>query len=409
LANAIEVQGVSKFFRLYHEKTQSLKERAITIGRRSFDDFWALEGIDIEVEQGSTMGLLGHNGSGKSTLLKCIAGILQPTSGEIRTVGRIAALLELGAGMQPDLTGRENIFLNGSILGLSKRDLEKRFDDIVEFSELQQFIDTQVRFYSSGMYVRLGFAVAVNVDPDILLVDEVLAVGDEAFQRKCLDRVKQFQTEGRTIIVVTHAPDLVRMVCDHAAVLDHGVKVADGTPGEAVRVFREHLLQHEEYVTEHAGGHNEVEQIDVLTPPPPPIHVDGVHFEYPHCDEREYLLPREPLDIRIGWVAEQLVEAAIMHIFVHGQNGVLLFSTNTEELKIPLRNLEGKGEVIFHIDEVPLFDGNYLVTIGLTNAASEVYQWLEQQHRFAVMNPGLELGLLALHVHGELRGEDEPQ
>ena len=177
--------------------------------------------------------------------MKCIAGILQPTMGEIVTRGRLAALLELGAGFHPELTGRENIYLNGSILGFSKRDIDRVFDEIVEFSELDKFIDMQVRHYSSGMYVRLGFAVAVNVDPDILLIDEVLAVGDEAFQRKCLERVARFQREGRTILFVTHAADLVRKICDRAIVLDHGETVIDAAPGEAVRTFREHLLHGE--------------------------------------------------------------------------------------------------------------------------------------------------------------------
>src|SRR5262249_37075034 len=241
VAAAIEVRGVSKQFRLYHEHYTSLKERVIHFGRIPYEPFWALRDIDFDVEEGSTVGLLGHNGSGKSTLLKCVAGILQPTSGEILTRGRVAALLELGAGFNHELTGRENIFMNASILGLSKKETEKIFDEIVEFSELEKFIDMQVRHYSSGMYVRLGFAVAVNVDPDILLVDEVLSVGDESFQRKCLDRVARFQKEGRTILVVTHAADLVRQVCEHAVVLDHGAIVIDAAPGEAVRAFRESL------------------------------------------------------------------------------------------------------------------------------------------------------------------------
>src|SRR5690242_11446998 len=222
MAPAIEVLDLAKRFRLSSEKYQSLKERIIHFGATTHEELWALRDIQLAVETGTTVGLLGHNGSGKSTLLKCIAGILQPTQGEIRTVGRIAALLELGAGFHPELTGRENVFLNGSILGLSQKEIRKRFDEIVAFAELEDHVDRQVRHYSSGMYVRLGFAVAVNVDPDILLVDEVLAVGDEAFQRKCLNRVQEFQKEGRTIIVVTHVPDLVRQVCHKAAVLDHG-------------------------------------------------------------------------------------------------------------------------------------------------------------------------------------------
>ncbi|MDQ1467610.1 MAG: lipopolysaccharide transport system ATP-binding protein, partial [Actinomycetota bacterium] len=240
MANAVEVRAVSKRFRIHHDK--SLKERVLSIGRSSREEFYALRDIDLDIAVGSTVGLLGHNGSGKSTLLKCIAGILAPTSGTIERVEKIAALLELGAGFQQDLTGRENIFLNGAILGMSRRDLERRFDDIVAFSELEQFIDSQVKHYSSGMYVRLGFAVAVNVEPDLLLIDEVLAVGDEAFQRKCMERVREFQREGRTIVFVTHAPDLVRQICDRAIVLDHGKIVLDGAPGEAVRSFREHLF-----------------------------------------------------------------------------------------------------------------------------------------------------------------------
>src|SRR4051795_7365883 len=239
---AIEIRHVSKHFRLYHEHYSSLKEKMIHFGRIPFEDFVALHDIDFEIEQGSTVGILGHNGSGKLTLLKCVAGILQPTTGEIRTRGRVAALLELGAGFNHELTGRENVFMNASILGLSRKDTERIFDEIVAFSELERFIDMQVRHYSSGMYVRLGFAVAVNVEPDILLVDEVLAVGDEAFQRKCIERVKQFQKEGRTILFVTNSPDQLRTICDRVAVLDHGELVASGPPGEAIGSFRAHLL-----------------------------------------------------------------------------------------------------------------------------------------------------------------------
>jgi ABC-2 type transport system ATP-binding protein len=228
---AIEICEVSKRFRLYHEKYTSLKERAIHMGRIPHEDFWALSDINIEIAEGETLGLLGHNGSGKSTLLKCIAGILQPTTGFIKIRGRIAALLELGSGFHPDLSGRENVYLNAAILGISKREISKRFDDIVEFAEIGDFIDNQVKYYSSGMYVRLGFAVAVNLDPDILLVDEVLAVGDENFQRKCIDRVRQFQREGRTIVFVTHGPDMTRQICDRVAVLDGGSVVALGPPG----------------------------------------------------------------------------------------------------------------------------------------------------------------------------------
>src|SRR5271163_1917571 len=206
---AVEVQDVSKRFRLYNEKYSSLKEKMIHAGRVPYEDLWALRDINFEVNEGETVGILGRNGSGKSTLLKCVCGVLQPTSGQVVVRGKLAGLLELGAGFQEELSGRENVYLNGSMLGLSRSEVDKVFDDVVAFAELEQFIDNQVKFYSSGMYVRLGFAVAVNVDPDVLVIDEVLAVGDERFQLKCLDRIRTFQEEGRTILFVSHNADQV--------------------------------------------------------------------------------------------------------------------------------------------------------------------------------------------------------
>lgn len=213
----IRVVDVSKSFSL--NKQKSLKERVVNLGRerKHRDAFTALRDVSFEVESSTTLGLIGHNGSGKSTLLKTIGGILSPDKGYVERRGRLAALLEVGAGFHGDLTGRENVFLNASILGLTRKQTERYFDDIVAFADIgDQFIDTQVKFYSSGMYVRLAFAVAVHVDPEILLVDEVLAVGDEPFQRKCMERIKQFQREGRTIVLVTHALDTVRQLCDRA-------------------------------------------------------------------------------------------------------------------------------------------------------------------------------------------------
>lgn len=231
----IRVVDLSKRFRLNHEK--SLKERFLRHGRRP-EDFWALRNVQFEVGEGHTLGLIGPNGSGKTTLLKLIGGILEPTSGHVERWGRVAALLELGAGFHEDLTGRENVYLNASLLGLTTKQTNRYFDDIVAFSGVEKFIDNQVKFYSSGMYVRLAFAVAVHVDPEILLVDEVLAVGDEPFQRKCMDRIRQFQNEGRTIIFVTHSLDLVGTLCDRVILLENGHLLVDGLPVEALEMFR---------------------------------------------------------------------------------------------------------------------------------------------------------------------------
>ena len=232
-----------------------MKQRLL-VTRSKAEDFWALREVSFDIEQGSSVGLIGHNGSGKTTLLKCIAGILRPTTGSIRLRGRMAALLELGAGFHPELTGRENVYLNASFLGLSRRDTDRVYDDIVGFAELEDFMDNQVKFYSSGMLVRLGFAVAVHVDPEVLLIDEVLAVGDESFQQRCIDRVRRFQADGRTIVLVTHALDTVVDVCDRAVMLDHGLVHMDGAPSEVVRELRHRLLSdHDANFVAEQGSH----------------------------------------------------------------------------------------------------------------------------------------------------------
>jgi ABC-2 type transport system ATP-binding protein len=408
MTTAIEIEDVSKRFRLYHEKFTSLKERAIHFGKVPFEEFWALHDISIDVEEGETVGLLGHNGSGKSTLLKCIAGILQPTSGEIRTRGRLAALLELGAGFHPDLSGRENVYLNASLLGLSHREIDKKFDDIVGFAELESFIDNQVKFYSSGMYVRLGFAVAVNMDPDILLVDEVLAVGDESFQRKCLDKVHQFQKEGRTIVFVTHSADLVRQVCDRAAVLDHGKMVMLGTAGEAVRSFREHLLNKESYEDAAGDASNNgsgpdgeavEEAVDFGTSQERKrnfkVRITSVRFEHPNEKEREALVPGEALTIHVGYETTEPIDDVVFGVGVYDERGNALFGWNTDLLGIDVGTLAEKGEVTFLLESMPLLDGSYPVTIGVhSHDEGTVYDWQEQRHRFQVMNPGRAAGIM---------------
>ena len=406
---AIEIRHVSKHFRLYHEHYSSLKERMIHFGRIPFEDFVALDDIDISIEEGSTVGILGHNGSGKSTLLKCVAGILQPNEGEIVTRGRLAALLELGAGFHPELTGRENIFMNASILGLSKRDISKVFDEIVAFAELEKFIDMQVRHYSSGMYIRLGFAVAVNVDPDILLVDEVLSVGDEAFQRKCIERVKSFQNEGRTILFVTHAPDLIRKICERGIVLDHGEMVADTLPGEAVRTFRETLqrsglaeptVEAAEAATE--AAENAGAEIShggrMAASATHRVKFTSVSFDHPGTlVGRTWLLPDEAMTIRVGFHASEPTDDLLFGIAIHDIDGNTIFGTNTKIAGVAVPVADGDGQVIFDFEHIPLLDGSYLVTLAIQSTdEGTVYDWSEQQYQFSVMNPARTAGLVAL-------------
>jgi ABC-2 type transport system ATP-binding protein len=403
---SIEISDVSKRFRFFHEKYTSLKERAIHMGKIPYEDFWALKDINFEIYQGQTMGLLGRNGSGKSTLLKCIAGILTPTTGEIRTRGRLAALLELGAGFHSDLSGRENVFLNASLLGLSRKEVAARFDDIVAFSELEAHIDQQVKYYSSGMYVRLGFAVAVNVDPDVLVIDEVLAVGDERFQRKCLDRVKEFQDEGRTIIFVSHSPDQVRAICDEAVVLSDGRMVGHGTPGEAVRIFREHLLEAGEILS---LGHGEEEvapadasvPVNVIDPTDRlhPIRITEVTSEHPSTDDQPYVVTGDPLVIRVRYTAAERTSTASFVIEMHDDMGRILLRTVSGDLGMEFDIPSGQGTVAFRYESFPFSDGVYDVSAGVEHrAGGELYDWKESAVRVEVMNPTKTVGLLNLPV-----------
>ena len=235
----IEIAGVTKEFTLRHRR--SLKELVVAAVRRQdlgINTFKALDGVTFDVHQGEAVALLGFNGSGKSTLLKLISGVLRPDGGRVRTRGRVAGLIEVGAGFHPDLTGRENVFLNGAILGMTKKQIEDAYESIVEFSEIPDFMDTEVKFYSSGMFLRLAFAVAVHSDPEVFLIDEILAVGDEPFQRKCLDEIRGLSDQGKTLVIVSHDLNMVSDLCERGVLLDKGVKVADGPSKDVVRRMR---------------------------------------------------------------------------------------------------------------------------------------------------------------------------
>ena len=264
----VVVDHVSKKYRLYRERNASIKAAVMRGGRAKVDVFWAIEDVSFEVEEGSTTALIGENGSGKSTMLKCLAKILRPDKGSVKVTGKMSALLELGAGFHPELSGRENVFLNGAILGLKQKELLARFDDIVDFAGIGQFIDEPVKNYSSGMYVRLGFSVAINVDPDILIVDEVLAVGDEAFQRKCLERFSDLKRNGKTVIIVSHSMTSVVTMCDHAIWFKKGHKMADGAPREVVEAYTGSIVLGEHRPADKGdrwgSGEARIERVEVL-------------------------------------------------------------------------------------------------------------------------------------------------
>ena len=390
---AIEVTDICKQFKLYDEKHTSLKERVIHGGKMPYTPFWALRDVNVDINQGETFGVLGRNGCGKSTLLKCVAGILKPTSGEIRVRGTLAAMLELGAGFQPDLSGRDNIFLNGSLLGLSRAEIAKRFDEIVAFAELEEFIDNQVKFYSSGMYVRLGFAVAVNVEPDVLLVDEVLAVGDAAFQRKCLDHVKKFQREGRTIVVVSHSADAIRQNCGRAMVMNHGRVITVDEPGEAIRAYLADLLGVGTLDGSESGGI--VGNV---------FKIGAVQADHAGIGSRSTMHPGEALTVTADIDSLAAVPNAMATIAIHDDKNELVFASDPDDpacaMEIPL----GGGIVRFYFPEVPLLDGTYSVSVGVRSATeTAIFDWKDQVTQFEVTNPGRSTGRVRLPVDVSFR------
>ncbi len=403
---AIDIQGVSKRFRLYHEKYSTLKDRVIHAGQKPYEEFWALDDVVAQIPAGQTVGILGRNGSGKSTLLKCIAGILQPTSGQVIVRGQLAAMLELGAGFQPELSGRDNVYLNGSLLGFSRREIDRRFDEIVAFAELEEFIDQQVKYYSSGMYVRLGFAVAVSVEPDILLVDEVLAVGDERFQEKCIERVRRFQEEGRTIVVVSHSPDTMRAICDQVMVIDHGRLVNFSAAGEAIRVFRELLLGTP--VPQAVPAPDLIAPVADVTGDPPlaptsrPVRLSDVELEYPEMGEREYLKTGEPLTVKVTFDVAEPVVGATFKITITSDKGALVFSSVAGGLSESMIFDVGRGHAAFHFDAVPLLDGRFAITVVAQDPRGVAFDIADCVRYFEVMNPGRATGTVALPMRVEV-------
>ena len=388
--SVIRIENVSKRFVIRKEK--SLKERVVNFGRSNLhkDDFWALRDVDLEISTGSTVGLIGPNGSGKSTLLKMISGILQPTEGSVHLRGRLAALLELGAGFHPDLTGRENVYLNASILGLSKKQTDLHFDAMVEFSGIEPFIDTQVKFYSSGMYVRLAFAVAVHVDPDILLVDEVLAVGDEQFQRKCLERIRGFQHEGRTIVLVTHGLDQVAEFCDRAVVLEHGRVAADGSPREALKVLRAEF---------ESTRLEEVERA-VKTSDAPIVRkgakFTGIALRTDSGATGHPSLKRgEGLTVAVELEATTPLDDWDIGIGIATPLGTALYGTNTQLLGVRLPLHVGVGRYEFHLGELALGEGDYSVQASLTSSDGTEIHFVPQAAEFSVEGDGSSHGALA--------------
>jgi len=381
------VEGVTKQFTV--RKDNTLKERVVHAGRRGRthkQEYVAVDGVDLEIQAGTTVGLLGPNGSGKSTLLKLIGGIVSPTEGRVMTRGRMAALLELGAGFHPDLSGRENVYLNASIMGMTRAETTERFDDILDFSGIGDFIDTQVKFYSSGMFVRLAFAVAVHTDPDVLLVDEVLAVGDEAFQRKCMERIAKFRKEGRTIVLVSHSAAQVQELCDRGIVLKDGKMVFDGNVNEAVSALRDVL---------------EGRRVGEKPPPEPVKPIEVTRIEVLGDDgERSKVVPvGARMRIRVHVRARQPMPTWATGFSIDTPMGQMVLASNTERLGIDLPAIPAGDSSMDYVIETANFGaGQYFVNANVSEVIDIDTHVLMQGARFTMKGNDRNLGTVAATI-----------
>jgi len=386
---AIEVADLSKMFRLATERRDSLKERFVRGGGRH-EEFWALRDVTFNIERGTTFGLIGQNGSGKSTLLKVLAGIYRPTSGTVAAKGRISALLELGAGFHGELTGRENIHLNGAILGLSRKQIEASMDQIIDFAGIADFIDSPVKIYSSGMYVRLGFSIAVTVDPEILIVDEIIAVGDEEFQRKCFDHLFELRRQGTTIVLVSHSLGVVADLCDNALWLDHGKTRALGEVRDVVDEYLQDVNKKEAA----AHGASEEETTGPVRLGSGEIRIRDIEYLDGSGAVVPFLMAGEPCTIRMHYTASvDVLEAVFGLAFVH-ESGVTVAGPNSGFGDRAFKVEAGTGRVDFHLERFALQPGMFLVTTAVVDRG-HIYDYVDRGFDLRVRSESAsaELGL----------------
>jgi ABC-type polysaccharide/polyol phosphate transport system ATPase subunit len=428
MANAIELTNASKVYRRYAHRRQfatlksALLSRSLVRDLRPDETFTALNNVNVSVPRGQTLGVIGRNGSGKSTMLKLVAGITKPTSGTVIVDGRISALIELGAGFHPEISGRENVFINGIMLGLSKRQVTERFDEIVEFAELQEFIDAPVKTYSSGMYMRLGFAVAIHVDPDVLLVDEVLAVGDEGFTHKCLDKFAEFKRRGKTILLVTHSLGLVERFCDEALWLDAGRIKGSGDPKRIVGAYLTDIEAREEQ--ELASGDAKARESAAIAPsgdgasaarPDHPVDVASEPADMFRATEgrwgsREVEITGvtlvgadgqaghvfhsgERMDLRVQLRAPQPIDDFVVGVGVFNAEGICCYGTNTSLEELVAERLIGEAEATFSIESLDLVEGTYKLDVAVHKLDGYPYDYHRLLYTFRVKSRTKDVGI----------------
>jgi ABC-type polysaccharide/polyol phosphate transport system ATPase subunit len=427
---AIQVDRASKVYRRYAHRKQfatlksALVSRSLITNLAPDETFTALNDVTVTVPKGRTLGVIGRNGSGKSTLLKLVAGITKPTSGSVIVAGRVSALIELGAGFHPEISGRENVFINGIMLGLSKREITRRFDEIVEFAELRDFIDAPVKTYSSGMYMRLGFAVAIHVDPDVLLVDEVLAVGDEGFTHKCLDKFAEFKRRGKTILLVTHALGLVERFCDEALWLDAGRVKGSGDPKRIVGAYITDVEASEEKQLAADDARAKESATALVVSPDEPasavlpdtpietatgpsdmfraaegrwgsreVEIMDVEFTGADGSSSHVFRSGEPMTLKIALRAPLPIDDFVIGVGIFNAEGVCCYGTNTSIEDLTGERLHGDAQAFFSIDTLDLVEGTYKVDVAVHKVDGYPYDYHRLLYTFRVKSRTKDVGI----------------
>ncbi|MCG7407941.1 ABC transporter ATP-binding protein [Paenibacillus sp. ACRRX] len=411
----IKVNNLDKSFKIYHDKPTTLKEKVLFIKKKTYKELHILKNINLSVQKGEMIALIGHNGSGKSTLLKLLTKIIRPDSGQISITGRVSSLLELGAGFHPDFTGKENIYMNASIFGLTKKEIEAKMQEIISFSELGEFMYNPVRTYSSGMYMRLAFAIAINIEPDILLVDEVLAVGDASFQRKCLNRIKQLKSNGKTIVLVTHDHGVVERMCDRAVWIQSGEIRMDGRPKDVVNEYLMFLAEKDQAIEEQLDlTHKENSEIKELTNDQVTstrwgnrdIEITSVKTIIEGSSNHIY--SDQPMAITIDYtINNPKVSNPVFGIAFNTIDKIRVYGTNTQLESIDTTNISRKGTIKVTFPTINLIEGDYEIDVAVHDDTGTMFDFLSSVSKIMVLSKIHDVGYCRIPHSWEILKEGE--
>lgn len=412
--NAIEVKNVKKKFKVYFDKGSQLKERILFRNRNRYEERWVLDDVSFEVKQGEAIGLIGHNGCGKSTTLKLLTRIMYPDSGSIELRGRVSSLIELGAGFHPDMSGRENIYTNASIFGLTKKEIDERLDDIIEFSEMEPFLDNPVRTYSSGMYMRLAFSVAINVNADILLIDEILAVGDVNFQAKCFNKLREIKAQGTTIVIVSHSMGQIEQICDRSIWIHEGKIKAEGNPREIDKDYLDFMGQKRQEIAEQSQKKDEAktmvaEEIETREEAEEKkrwgngrARFREVCMSGKQSDRQRVFATEESVKIRMNYKVKQKVQDAVFGIGIFRDDGVQCYGTNTRIEQFKRFDLDKDGEVVVNIEKLSLLPGKYTLDVAIESDMATPVDYFRQAYSFEVYSSLTDVGVFRMEHQWEV-------